>query len=70
MSKLWAKDYSLNELIEEFTVGIDYILDQRLIPSDCCASLAHATMLESIGILGADELASLKKGTPYGAGRA
>ena len=62
MSKLWAKDYSLNELIEEFTVGIDFILDQRLIPSDCCASLAHATMLESIGILSAEELASLKKG--------
>jgi argininosuccinate lyase len=62
MSKLWAKDYDLNTLIEEFTVGIDYILDQKLIPSDCVASLAHATMLQSIGILSQDELKYLKKG--------
>ncbi len=62
MSKLWAKNYDLNELIEEFTVGIDYILDQKLIPSDCVASLAHASMLRSINILTADELASLKEG--------
>ncbi|MBF9017106.1 MULTISPECIES: argininosuccinate lyase [unclassified Oceanispirochaeta] len=62
MSKLWAKDYEVNELIEEFTVGIDYILDQKLIPSDCAASLAHATMLQSIDILTADELQALKDG--------
>ncbi|MDC7233681.1 MAG: argininosuccinate lyase [Spirochaetales bacterium] len=62
MSKLWAKDYEVNELIEEFTVGIDYILDQKLIPSDCAASLAHATMLQSIDILTSEELADLKKG--------
>ncbi len=62
MSKLWQKNYELNELIEEFTVGIDYILDQKLIPSDCVASMAHARMLESIGILTADENTALAKG--------
>jgi argininosuccinate lyase len=62
MSKLWAKDYEVNELIEEFTVGIDYILDQKLIPSDCIASLAHATMLQSIDILTREELKALKDG--------
>ena len=62
MSKLWQKNYELNELIEEFTVGIDYILDQKLIPSDCVASLAHATMLTSIGILSEDEKLSLASG--------
>ncbi len=62
MSKLWAKDYDVNELIEEFTVGIDYVLDQKLIPSDCAASLAHATMLESIDILTKEELEALKTG--------
>jgi len=62
MSKLWAKNYDLNELIEEFTVGIDYILDQKLIPSDCVASLAHATMLTSINILTKEELNALKNG--------
>ena len=62
MSKIWAKNYELNELIEEFTVGSDYLLDQDLIVSDCLASTAHATMLKKIGILTEEELASLKKG--------
>jgi argininosuccinate lyase len=62
MSKIWAKNYELNELIEEFTVGSDYLLDQDLIVSDCLASAAHATMLTKIGILTKEELSSLKKG--------
>ncbi|HUZ17004.1 MAG TPA: argininosuccinate lyase [Spirochaetia bacterium] len=60
MSKLWRKDYDLDVLIEEFTVSNDYLLDARLVPADCLASLAHATMLESIGILSSAELAALK----------
>jgi argininosuccinate lyase len=60
MSKLWRKDYDLDSLIEEFTVSNDYLLDARLVPADCLASLAHATMLESIGILSPAELAALK----------
>ena len=62
MSKLWQKNYELNELIEEFTVGIDYILDQKLIPSDCVASMAHASMLATIGILTEEEKLSLAEG--------
>lgn len=62
MGKIWAKDYELNTLIEEFTVGNDYILDQKLTLSDCASSLAHATMLQSIGILTKDELSSLQSG--------
>ncbi|OQY35225.1 MAG: argininosuccinate lyase [Spirochaetaceae bacterium 4572_59] len=62
MSKLWQKNYELNELIEEFTVGIDYILDQKLIPSDCAASMAHAAMLTTIGILTEEERDSLAEG--------
>ncbi|MDC7220233.1 MAG: argininosuccinate lyase [Spirochaetales bacterium] len=62
MSKIWAKNYELNELVEEFTVGNDYLLDQDLIVSDCLASTAHGTMLTKIGILTEEELASLKKG--------
>ncbi|MBN2535997.1 MAG: argininosuccinate lyase [Spirochaetales bacterium] len=61
MAKLWQKTYDLNELIETFTVGEDYILDLALIPADCIASLAHAMMLNTIGILKDDELNSLKK---------
>lgn len=61
MSKLWQKNYSLDSLIESFTVGEDYLLDRLLVPADCAAGIAHATMLESIGILTAAELEDLKR---------
>ncbi|MBN2657956.1 MAG: argininosuccinate lyase [Spirochaetales bacterium] len=62
MGKLWEKNYSTDKLIEEFTVGRDYRLDMNLVPSDCLASLAHASMLESIGIISSEDLKSLKDG--------
>lgn len=61
MAKIWQKTYDLNKLIETFTVGEDYILDLNLIPADCVASLAHAKMLNAIGILKGDELNILEK---------
>jgi len=62
MSKLWQKDYSLDSLMEEFTVSNDYILDQQLVIADCLGSIAHARGLHQIGILDAEELASLEEG--------
>lgn len=62
MSKLWQKEYSLDSLMEKFTVGNDYIMDQELVVADCLASIAHARGLARIGILADDELASLEKG--------
>jgi len=62
MSKLWQKDYSLDSLMEEFTVGNDYILDQELVIADCLASIAHARGLHEIGILDDEELAALTQG--------
>lgn len=62
MSKLWQKEYSLDSLMEEFTVGNDYILDQELVIADCLASIAHARGLARIGILSAEELSSLEQG--------
>ena len=62
MGKLWQKDYSLNKLMEEFTVGRDFELDQNLVVSDCLASSAHGKMLASIGILGKDEIKSIDEG--------
>jgi argininosuccinate lyase len=59
MAKLWEKNYALDALMEAFTVGEDPLLDARLVNADCVASMAHATMLESIGILSAPELADL-----------
>ncbi len=62
MGKLWAKGYELNKLVEEFTVGNDYVLDARLVPSDVLGSLAHARMLESCGLLEEMQLKSLRGG--------
>jgi len=51
MGKLWEKTYSLDALVEAFTVSDDPVIDARLVNADCVASMAHATMLASIGIL-------------------
>ena len=62
MAKLWAKGYSLDSLIEAFTVGQDPVLDKRLVNADCIGSMAQAEMLGSIGILSKEEVEKLKKG--------
>ena len=49
--KLWDKNYTLNEQVEKFTVGNDYLLDQKLVKYDCLASIAHAHMLHKIGVI-------------------
>jgi len=54
--KLWQKKYTLNKDIEDFTIGNDYLLDQRLIKYDCTASIAHAKTLKKAGILDEQEL--------------
>ena len=61
MSKLWEKTYTLDALIEAFTVGDDYLLDARLVNADCAASMAHAAMLAKIGILKPAEMEGLKR---------
>lgn len=61
MSKIWAKDYELDSLIEEFTVGNDYELDLDLVEFDCIASMAHGKMLSTIGILDDNEYEQLEK---------
>ena len=54
--KLWSKGFEPDKLIEEFTVGRDRELDLRLAKYDVEGSMAHIRMLESIGLLEADEL--------------
>ena len=58
-SKLWEKDFEVNSEIERFTVGRDREMDLYLAPYDVLGSMAHITMLESIGLLKADELRQL-----------
>ena len=57
--KLWDKGFEVNAEIEKFTVGRDREMDLYLAESDVLGSMAHITMLESIGLLEADELKSL-----------
>lgn len=57
--KLWDKGYSLDEKIERFTVGKDRELDLYLAQHDILGTMAHITMLESVGLLKSDELQPL-----------
>ncbi|WP_296258887.1 argininosuccinate lyase [uncultured Phocaeicola sp.] len=54
--KLWEKNVQVNAEIDRFTVGRDRELDLYLAKHDVLGSMAHITMLESIGLLKKDEL--------------
>ena len=59
MSKLWEKNFEINKEIERFTVGRDREMDLYLAKYDVLGSMAHITMLESIGLLEKEELTAL-----------
>ena len=59
MSTLWSKGTQATDLVDDFTVGNDRILDMRLAKYDVIGSKAHIKMLESIGLLTSDELETL-----------
>ena len=65
MAKLWEKNFEVNAEIDRYTVGRDRELDLYLAQDDVVGSMAHITMLESIGLLSKEELtvllAELKK---------
>ncbi|MFH1607397.1 MAG: argininosuccinate lyase [Nanoarchaeota archaeon] len=62
MKKLWDQGYDVNKEVEKFTVGNDYIIDQKLVKYDLFASIAHAKMLHEIGVLSKKELNVAVKG--------
>ena len=57
--KLWEKSVQVNKDIERFTVGRDREMDLYLAKHDVLGSMAHITMLESIGLLTKEELRQL-----------
>ncbi len=59
--KLWDKNSTINPFIEEFTVGKDRELDLLLARYDILGSIAHSTMLCSIGMLTDEETVALHK---------
>lgn len=58
-SKLWEKNTQVDSGVEAYTVGLDREMDLYLAPYDVLGSLAHITMLESIGLLEKSELEQL-----------
>lgn len=58
-TKLWEKNFTVDSDVETYTVGRDREMDLFLAPYDVLGSMAHITMLQSIGLLSADELNSL-----------
>jgi argininosuccinate lyase len=56
MSKIWQKSVTVNELVENFTVGRDREFDEQMAAFDVLGSLAHTRMLQSIGLMSEDDL--------------
>lgn len=56
MNKLWDKGYDEDARIDRFTVGKDREMDLPLAPYDILGTMAHVTMLQSVGLLSEDEL--------------
>ncbi|WP_028787380.1 argininosuccinate lyase [Terrimonas ferruginea] len=57
--KLWQKNTASLKEVETFTVGHDREMDLYLAAFDVLGSLAHTRMLESIGLLTAEETTAL-----------
>jgi argininosuccinate lyase len=58
MTKIWQGN--VNKKIEKFTVGNDFIIDQKLLKYDCIDSIAHSKMLKKIKILTEQEQKKLE----------
>lgn len=59
--KLWEKSTQVNKDVESYTIGRDREMDVYLAPFDILGSMAHITMLESVGLLDKKELPLLLK---------
>jgi argininosuccinate lyase len=62
MSRLWDKGAPLDERVLAFTAGEDHALDERLVPYDARASIAHAQMLNDQGLLSDADCESIESG--------
>ncbi len=60
MTRLWDKGAPLDERVLQFTAGEDYALDERLVPYDVRASIAHAEMLHAQQLLSDTDLAAIR----------
>lgn len=60
--KIWQKTSGNQEAVERFTIGRDPEFDLILAPYDVLGSMAHAAMLQKIGLLSARENEQLQEG--------
>jgi argininosuccinate lyase len=61
MTRLWDKGTPLDARVLEFTAGEDFVLDNRLVRYDVRASIAHAEMLHTGGLLSAQDLDAIRE---------
>ena len=61
MTRLWDKGTPLDARVLEFTAGDDFTLDNRLVRYDVRASIAHAEMLHTAGLLSAQDLDAIRE---------
>lgn len=59
--KLWQKNRDSDPQVEHFTVGSDREMDLYLAKADTVGSLAHTTMLNSIGLISDNELIIIRQ---------
>ena len=62
MTRLWDKGTPLDGRVLQFTAGDDHALDNRLVAYDVSASIAHAAMLQTQGLISADDFAAIRSG--------
>jgi argininosuccinate lyase len=62
VSRMWDKGDPLDAQVLAYTAGEDHELDNRLVPYDVRASIAHARMLKANGLLEAAHLAAIEDG--------
>lgn len=62
MSRMWDKGDPLDAQVLAYTAGEDHELDNRLVPHDVHATIAHARMLNARGLLAEAHLAAIERG--------
>jgi argininosuccinate lyase len=62
VTRLWDKGTPLDERVLRYTAGEDHALDDRLVPYDVRASVAHAQMLNAQGLLPLTDLDAIREG--------
>jgi argininosuccinate lyase len=62
MKRLWDKGEPLDQRVLRYTAGEDHLLDERLVPYDVRASIAHAEMLSQQELISKDDCQAITDG--------